>query len=102
MSHNKKVEMGENIVLDNIPKEIKQHSVTFTNNDNYEDNSNEEINYYKQYCIGIIICFTGITSIGVLIGTLILYAFTIYSLSLISSTTIHKHCSNSYIWDISS
>ena len=46
------------------------------------------------------ILFGGVTlMLSILFGTLVLYGFNIYSLTLISNKTIHKHCENSNIWE---
>ena len=52
-----------------------------------------------EFCKCMLACFGLTLSIGVLFGTLVLYGFNIYSLTLISNKTIHKHCESSHIWE---
>jgi hypothetical protein len=51
------------------------------------------------FCKYMIGCFGVTLLVEIIFGTLVLYGFNIYSLTLISNKTIHKHCENSHIWE---
>ena len=51
------------------------------------------------FCKYMISCFGVTLLVGIIFGTLVLYGFNIYSLTLISNKTIHKHCEDSHIWE---
>lgn len=54
----------------------------------------------KYMCCKCMTIFSGvILLIGFVFGILVLYGFNIYSLTLISNKTIHKHCESSHIWE---
>ena len=51
---------------------------------------------FCKYTIG---CFEVTLLFGITFGILVLYGYNIYSLTLISNKTIHKHCEDSHIWE---
>ena len=62
--------------------------------------SNNETKEDKCFCCKCIAIFSGVTLLlGFVFGILVLYGFNIYSLTLISNKTIHKHCEDSHIWE---
>jgi len=80
-----------------VPDVENQNSKKITTPTVYVNNETKEDKFLCCKCMAI---FSGfILSFGFVFGTLVLYGFNIYSLTLISNKTIHNHCEDSHIWE---
>ena len=92
-THIKQIQPATNDVENQIiqPPKITLPPSVYVNNETEED---------KYVCCKCMVIFTGVILLfGFVFGILVLYGFNIYSLTLISNKTIHKHCENSNIWE---
>ena len=80
-----------------IPDLENQNGEKITTPTVYSNNETEKDKFLCCKCMAI---FSGfILLFGFVFGTLVLYGFNIYSLTLISNKTIHNHCEDSHIWE---
>ena len=80
-----------------IPDLENQNGEKITTPTVYSNNVTEKDKFLCCKCMAI---FSGfILLFGFVFGTLVLYGFNIYSLTLISNKTIHNHCEDSHIWE---
>lgn len=80
-----------------IPDIENQNSKKITTPTVYVNNETKED---KCFCCKCMAIFSGVILLfGFIFGTLVLYGFNIYSLTLISNKTIHNRCEDSHIWE---
>lgn len=80
-----------------VPDVENQNSEKITTPTVYSNNETKED---KCFCCKCMAIFSGVILLfGFVFGTLVLYGFNIYSLTLISNKTIHNKCEDSHIWE---
>ena len=99
MSKNNKIPVANAVDIENQKKTFETRSTFDFNQPQEISVQSEEPSFMKKCCVCLFTSFSLIFVLAVIFGTLVLYGFNIYSLTLISNKTIHKNCSNSYIWE---